>query len=825
MTAPVQAIARQAASEPPVAVVIGPPWLRTGTGRVIEDQIGFYRDRGFATAFVGVPVNLAHVPENPMWVELAHAARELGADHASFAILNSRPRPWAPWRRVRQLLDHRTALDWIVEVGLRSRPPPGLVSFLRQRRVALFHVNHVFTLGFARRLRRELGLSDPPVLVETHDVQSRILYERAEPNPWTRRPDALDLLVRSELDLLQEIDVLIHCSIEDRQFFVERLPNKCQFLARPVIDSAFVDAVEKADRSELEPIDVLFVGTGYHANLEGVEWLLTKVWPLIANRGLVLRIVGGIADLLRARRPMLYHQFSSLFVGRAADLVPYYRAARSVVAPMLSGGGISIKTVEAFALGMPFVGTTKAYRGFPQQSLIRNGIRGYDEPRAFADALLRVLSPGDETGARGRAIYDELFAREACYAVRDEAVRVVRAIHQRSRKSSRYGNEEDSLQMLAIGSSNCIGPSSFIEKAGSILGTRVQNLSIGACSSTLGLYQLDKIEPVRRGVAFIDFAINDNDTGLNLWGREDADRVIADNIRTVAARLQALNFLPILLLCASDLDLEFEPLGHAAHRAACVKERINFIDFRSLLIGAVKRGASKTALMRDNLHLSEPAVGAVAEFLAAVMGRMNATRPTRTAHFASIVPSRMVGADTLFPQAALVQRESYLRAASYGRLTTGETLRLPVREAERLRAIMINATAKGGTIAVRNSEREVVKSMTAYWRPEHPERYSALLVDFARSPPGGPAGITMQIVGSDAVPTERTIHERPVSPDRYGEIEIEGVVLTGCHPVEVAYSRQSYDWLPLDLGELPETHRLSDRLAAMPGNVSLAAGS
>ena len=824
MIAPAQATARRE-SDPSVAVVIGPPWLRSGTGRVIEDQIIFYRERGFATAFVGVPLDFAHPPEDPRWVELDHAARELGADHTSFAVLDSDPRPSAPWRRMRQLLDHRTALDWIVEVGQCSRPPHGLVGFLRERRIALFHVNHVFTLGFARRLWGELGLFDPPVLVETHDVQSQILHERGQKNPWTHRPDALDRLVRRELGLLRKIDVLIHCSIEDRQFFVERLPNKCQFLARPVIDGAFVDAVKRVDRTKIETIDVLFVGTEHHANLEGIEWLLRKVWPLIADRGLVLRIVGGIVHMLRARRPELYRQFSSFFVGPVADLVPYYRAARSVIAPMLSGGGISIKTVEAFALGMPFVGTTKAYRGFPQQSLIRNGVRGYDQPRAFANALLRALSPGDDTGARGRAVYDELFAREACYSVRDEAVRLVMALHPWPRKSSRLGKAEDSLQVLAIGSSNCIGPNSFIGKAAAILGTPVQNLSIGACSSTLGLYQLDKIEPVGRGVAFIDFAINDGDTALNLWSREDARRIIADNIKALVSRLHALNFFPILLLCASDLDLEFEPFGHVVHHAVCVKERISFFDLRGLLIGAVKSGANGTALMRDNFHLSEPAIGAVAEFLAAVLGRMKATQPSRTAHLTSIVPSRMVGADALFPQGTLVRRESWLRAASYGRLTQGETMTLPVREAEHLRAIVINDAARGGTVAVGNGESEVIKSMTAYWRPEHPERYGALLVDFARSPPGGPAGITLQIVGSDAIPTEPTIHGRPAAPDRYGELEMEGVVLAGSHPVELAYSRQSYDWLPLDLSELPEAHRLSDRLVAISENASLAAGS
>ena len=101
--------------EPPVAVIIAPPWHRTGTGRVLEDQIAYYRDRGFKTAFVGLPVNSAHVAENPMWAELNDAVCELHADHASFAILHPREDPNTRRRRIRQSLFPRTALDWIVE--------------------------------------------------------------------------------------------------------------------------------------------------------------------------------------------------------------------------------------------------------------------------------------------------------------------------------------------------------------------------------------------------------------------------------------------------------------------------------------------------------------------------------------------------------------------------------------------------------------------------------------------------------------------------------------------------------------------------------------
>jgi glycosyltransferase involved in cell wall biosynthesis len=253
--------------------------------------------------------------------------------------------------------------------------------------------------------------------VETHDIQSQILRERNERNPWTGHPDDLDLLLSAEKALLGEADVLVHCSVEDHRFFSEQFPEKPQLLARPLMDNAFVAAV--AEAQEIAPIDILLAGTGHHANSEAVEWFLTEVWPLIASRRYTVRIAGGVKDMVRERRPDLHNRFYEFFLGRVTDLAPYYRAARSVIAPMRSGGGISVKTIEAFALGMPFIGTPKAYRGFPPEPLSRHGIQSHDDPRAFADALLRALSGDDDTGKRGRAVYEELFSREACYAARD----------------------------------------------------------------------------------------------------------------------------------------------------------------------------------------------------------------------------------------------------------------------------------------------------------------------------------------------------------------------------------------------------------------------
>jgi glycosyltransferase involved in cell wall biosynthesis len=826
MGAPAQVNGRPTTSDAPIALVIGPPWLRTGTGRVIEDQIAFYRDHGFATAFVGVPVNAAHVPENPMWLELADAAGDLSADHVSFAVLRPAQRPNTLRRQARQLVSRRNALDWIVEVGRYSKPTRALLDFLCDRAIALFHVNHVFTLEFARRLRRQLGdAGHAPLLLETHDVQSHVLADRSEPNPWNGHTDDRESLLRSELALAGTADVLIHCSVDDRQFFVEQFPDKPHILARPAIDEAFIAAVARNGSSNLGPIDILLVGTGYDANVEAVEWFLTAVWPLISDSCLNLKIVGGVRDLLHHRRPELLQRFRDCFVGPVADLAPYYRAARSVIAPMRSGGGISIKTVEAFALGKPFVGTSKAFRGLPLEPLGRHGFQGCDDPRAFADAVLRVLSPNGNTGARGRAVYDELFARQKIYAARDEAVRLAQGLcarrppalmAQEQARRSPAAVTRGMPDLVVLGTSNCVGPNSFIEKVAARTGARVRNLSVGACSSGCGVYQLDKVEAVRNGVALIDFAINDNDAGWNLWGSQRAPGIVEANITTMVARLRALNFLPILLISASDFHRRGEPFGHALHREICIKEQINFIDMRRIVLGAIEQGVPRDILMRDDCHLSDDAGEALSEFLAAILRGRSANSSNFVAQYsASMRPSRVVYASEIFPPAGLVDRGSALRAAQYGRIVRGEAVHIPVGAGERLSGVMINNGAKGAMVALRSGDREVIKSMTAYWNPENPDEYCAMFVDIAQPLRGRPAGVTIEIVDADAVPTEPTLHAKSGLPGRYGEIEIEGVLLVGEDASQITYAGPQFDG-PLDLSELPDALRLRDRLASQP---------
>ncbi|MGA9584548.1 MAG: glycosyltransferase family 4 protein [Terracidiphilus sp.] len=194
-------------------------------------------------------------------------------------------------------------------------------------------------------------------------------------------------------------------------------------MALPSIDETFVSKV-RAAAPATDPIDLLFVGQSTNPNCAAMKWFFEEVWPIIADRGYSVKIVGQVSMLVRQSLPEIYEAFKSLFVGPIADLAPAYRAARCVIAPMVSGTGISIKTIEALALGKPFVGTSMAYRGMPMDQIAKFGLQPRDTPAAFADAIVEVLSNERAAASASRVAYENLFSPKAAFSSRDEILRI-----------------------------------------------------------------------------------------------------------------------------------------------------------------------------------------------------------------------------------------------------------------------------------------------------------------------------------------------------------------------------------------------------------------
>ncbi|MDJ0390422.1 SGNH/GDSL hydrolase family protein [Roseomonas sp. E05] len=369
------------------------------------------------------------------------------------------------------------------------------------------------------------------------------------------------------------------------------------------------------------------------------------------------------------------------------------------------------------------------------------------------------------------------------------------------------------MDVLVLGTSNCIISDSFIKYFEKFAGYRIENRSIGASSNSVGLYILETLKDRKFDFAILDYEIND--TGVLGRGLKTADD-IRENIRSIVAITRSMGCTPILTIIPSYGTLQNVSEVERAHLDVCRQEGVHFLNVADLFREALKQGlTTRDALMRDSAHMSARVTPLIGEVLAKGLQNILATAAEPKNHRTAVRKMRSIPAAAVFAPQALIERRSSIYSSHYGRLRQGETIRLPVREDECLLALVMNTGALGANVAFRNGREEVVKPLIVYWDENKPDWFTAICVDFKRQLPGGHNGIEITALGPDAQPTEATLHQKPFLPGRYGEVEIEGFLIGTQAKLEVTSEVQSRPGLPLSLLEMTGQQRTLERLSAL----------
>jgi glycosyltransferase involved in cell wall biosynthesis len=390
-------------------LMVGLPWLRTGTGAIFASQLSFARAEGYAPIFVAVPFGAKDNLKSAIWDRFEAQKSYLPVSEIHSTTFTRKVRRGGAIGRFIARRRGRDTVDWYLKVSGAAPLTPAIKQSLLIKPVRYIIANHIYTLGFAHKVQAFLQSKGffPPLIVVTHDVQSHIISDNSIKNPWTGKPDAFENLLLSELRVLKTADALIHVSQDDLYFFRERLPEIPQYLVLPTVDAKpTLNDVEQTN-------DLLFVGSDHVANFHAIEWYFQSVLPCFRKQVPSLEVVGRIDHILKHRTPDLWSRYQDHFKGNVPSTDPYYARARAVIIPMQSGRGISIKTIEACAKGMPIVGTSHAFRGMPRRDVIDAGLRPYDTPASFADAIEHVLEEPSAHSAASRKLYQRLFSLES----------------------------------------------------------------------------------------------------------------------------------------------------------------------------------------------------------------------------------------------------------------------------------------------------------------------------------------------------------------------------------------------------------------------------
>jgi GT2 family glycosyltransferase/glycosyltransferase involved in cell wall biosynthesis len=201
--------------------------------------------------------------------------------------------------------------------------------------------------------------------------------------------------LRYELKLLPKVDRIQVCSADNRQHIVGYLPQlegKIDDDLRAGIDTERYPFVTEGR----EPDTMLFLGSFRHLpNQEGLEWFTRFVLPhVLAKRPSARLIVIGSDP--PARHSLPGANAAVELVGFVEDIMEPLRRYSLFVCPILSGSGVRVKLLEAFAAGIPVVSTTMGAEGLA-------GADGEvcalaDDPERFADKIIELLADRESAG-------------------------------------------------------------------------------------------------------------------------------------------------------------------------------------------------------------------------------------------------------------------------------------------------------------------------------------------------------------------------------------------------------------------------------------------
>jgi GT2 family glycosyltransferase/glycosyltransferase involved in cell wall biosynthesis len=207
--------------------------------------------------------------------------------------------------------------------------------------------------------------------------------------------------IRYELNLLPNCDEIQVCTLENKRYIESFLPELA-----PRIDSGLRAGVDTPHYvypgGPRRPRTMLFLGSFRHTpNQVALDWFTREVLPLVLAKLPDARLLVAGSD------PPPRHAFHDPanaidLLGFVEDIQPLFATCAVFVCPIRSGSGVRVKLLEAFASGIPVVSTTLGAEGLARKDGEFCALA--DDPRAFADSVIRVLE--DSTFAQeiaGRA--------------------------------------------------------------------------------------------------------------------------------------------------------------------------------------------------------------------------------------------------------------------------------------------------------------------------------------------------------------------------------------------------------------------------------------
>jgi hypothetical protein len=276
----------------------------------------------------------------------------------------------------------------------------------------------------------------PRSIMFTHNVEAEIFERQVEltrpPMRWVWQHEARKMR-RFEGDVLRTFGTVIAVSERDAHALESQYQIPKVHPVKTGVDIDYYSWVRPDSVTPPPPDGGILVFTGAmdsRSNIEGIQFLLREVWPLIlAARPKAQALIVGRNPPANLKAEAASRNYDWSFSGYVDDVRPWVARGHAYAIPLRVGSGTRLKVFEAMAMGTPMVSTGLGVEGLPVEPG-EHYLRANDA-RSFADATLALFADGDRRQALSTAARALVEARFSWPAVTGEFESICLAAAQR----------------------------------------------------------------------------------------------------------------------------------------------------------------------------------------------------------------------------------------------------------------------------------------------------------------------------------------------------------------------------------------------------------
>lgn len=263
-----------------------------------------------------------------------------------------------------------------------------LIEILSQNSFDIVQLETLYMAPYIETIR---SYSNAKIVIRLHNIEHQIWQRLIQNETNILKKITLRWLTfelkKYELSIFDKIDGFMAISAVDYTFFNFKRPDTKGKIIPFGID---IDDYQPDENYMPSDIPELFhIGSmNWLPNIEGIEWFLEDVWPLILEKfPLITFTIAGknIPDHFYSKNGKNFN-----VIGEVADAKQFILSKDIMIVPLLSGSGIRIKIIEGMALGKTIITTSIGAEGLD----INDGVNILiaNTPEEFLDKITQCVN-------------------------------------------------------------------------------------------------------------------------------------------------------------------------------------------------------------------------------------------------------------------------------------------------------------------------------------------------------------------------------------------------------------------------------------------------